>query len=346
MIYGAAGYTGRLMTQAARDAGLQPVLAGRDEAKLAAMAEALGLGYRAASLHEPERLEASLRDVRAVLHAAGPFAHTAAAMVGACLRTGTHYLDISGEVAVFEALARRDAEARRRRIMIMPGVGFDVVPSDCLAAHVARRLPRATHLALGVSGLVFTTRGSAKTIVEEAGRGVMVRRDGAIVAVPCGVLERRFDFGDGPRASLAMSWGDVAAAYYTTGIPNVGVYFEATPTLRSMLTASRYGGPLLRTALSQALLKAYADFLPSGPTAAQRAAARTVIVAEAEDGRGHRVCSRLRAPEAYAFTGASGAAVARCVLNGDFEVGFQTPARVYGADFILSFAGVAREDLQ
>ena len=166
MIYGATGYTGRLMTQAVTAAGLHPVLAGRNEAKLAAMAEPLGLAHRAVSLHERERLEASLHDVRVVLNAAGPFSLTASPMVDTCLRTATHYLDISGEIAVFEALARRDAQARKRGIMIMPGVGFDVVPSDCLAAHVARRLPGAKRLALGLSGLVFASRGSAKTIVE------------------------------------------------------------------------------------------------------------------------------------------------------------------------------------
>jgi short subunit dehydrogenase-like uncharacterized protein len=266
-------------------------------------------------------------------------------MVDACLQAGTHYLDLSAGIDDIEALVVRDAEARRRGIMLMPGVGFDVVPSDCLAAHVARRLPGAHHLALGISGLTLATRGSAKAFAEYAGRDIMVRRSGAIACIPPDTLERSFDYGNGPRASSAVSWGDVAAAYYTTGIPNIDVYFETTPAVRGMMLTARWFGPVLGTAPWQALLKTWADVLPEGPGEAERAAVRTVIVAEAEDGRGERVGARLCAPEAYTLTGATGAAIAARALAGDLEVGFQTPARVYGADFILAFAGVMREDL-
>jgi short subunit dehydrogenase-like uncharacterized protein len=265
-------------------------------------------------------------------------------MVDACLRTGAHYLDVTGEIPVIEALAARHAEARRRGIMIMPGVGFDVVPSDCLAAHVARRLPGARRLAIGITGLEFATPGSAKTLVEHAGYGVRVRRDGRITSVPPGARERGFDYGAGLRPSVNVSWGDVASAYYTTGIPDVDVYFEATPALRAMLAASRWFGWFLATAPWQAWLKAHADLLPGAPDAG-RAAARMVVVAEVEDGVGRRASARLGTPEAYAFTGGSGPAVARRVLAGDLEPGFQTPGRVYGPDFALSLAGVSREDL-
>jgi len=267
-------------------------------------------------------------------------------MVDACLRTGTHYLDVTGEIPVIEALAGRNAEARERRTMIMPGVGFDVVPSDCLAAHVAARLPAAQRLVLGLKGLRFATRGSAKTLAEHASYGVKVRRNGVITPVPAGSLQRAFDYGDGLRPSINVSWGDVASAYYTTGIRNIEVYFETTPMLRGMLMASRYFGWILGTAPWQAWLKAQADLLPEGPTEEQRAAAEMVLVAEAEDDAGRRVASRLRTPEAYTFTGMTGPAVAQRVLKGDFEVGFQTPARVYGGDLVLSFPDVWREDLE
>ena len=346
LIYGASGFSGKLMTAAALELGLRPVLAGRDERKLATLAEPLGLPYRAVRLADAAGLEAALAEVRVVLHAAGPFSETSRPVVDACLRTGTHYLDITGEIPVIEALARRHAEARARRVMVMPGVGFDVVPSDCLAAHVARRLPGAERLALGIKGLKFATRGSAKTLVEHAGHGARVRQGGVITTVPPLSLQRAFDYGDGPRQSLNISWGDVAAAWYTTGIPNIEVYFDATPTLRGMLAAGRYFGWFLRTAPWQAWLKANADMFAEGPSDAERARSWMVIVAEAEDARGRRVRARLRTPEAYAFTGACGPAIARRVLAGDLELGFQTPGRVYGPDFVLSFAGVSREDLE
>jgi short subunit dehydrogenase-like uncharacterized protein len=345
LIYGATGFSGRLLATAAVRRGLRPVLGGRDEARLAAVAEELGgLEYRVASLSDRYALDGALRDVDAVLHAAGPFSETARPMVDACLRTGTHYLDITAEIRVIEALARRDAEARARGVMLMPGVGFDVVPSDCLAAHVARRLPGARRLAIGLTGLVFVTPASAKTLVETADYGV-VRRAGEITSTPIGSLERTFDYGSGPSPSLNVSWGDVATAWYTTGIPNIEVYVEATPLMRSVVTASRYFGWTVRSGPFQAWLKAWADLLPDGPTEEERATRRMIVVAEAEDAGGHRVVSRIETPEAYTFTGTVGPAIASRVLAGDLEVGFQTPARVYGADYPLSFPDVSREDL-
>jgi len=345
VIYGATGYSGRLVTTAAIELGLRPILCGRNEAKLAAMAQPLGLAYRVAGLEEARQLDAALRDVDVVLNAAGPFSHTSPPIVEACLRLGSHYLDLTGEIPVIEALVRHDAAARSARVMIMPAVGFDVVPSDCLAGHVAKRLPGAVSLVFGLTGLVSATPGSAKTLVEHAGYGVKVRRGGVITSVVPGAASRSFDFGAGPQRSMHISWGDVASAYYTTGIPDIDVYYEATPALQAMLLASRYAGWILRTPASQALLKACMELLPEGPTDEQRAASQMVIVAEARDRRGCCVSSRLRTPEAYTFTGRTAAAVARNVLRGDLEIGFQTPGRVYGADFVLTFAEVSREDL-
>jgi len=346
LIYGATGYTGRLMAIEAKALGLSPILGGRDESKLAPLADNLGLEYRVARLTDSARLDKALHDIQVVLHAAGPFAETSAPMVDACLRSATHYLDITGEMVVIDALSRRHAQARQRQIMIMPAVGFDVVPSDCLAAHVAARLPAARRLALGVTGLEFVTRASAKTLLGHAAIGVNVRRNGVITPVVPGSLQRTFDYGQGARRSLAVSWGDVASAYYTTGIPNIEVYFADTFSLRTMLTATRYGGRILGSGPWQAWLRAHADMLPEGPSAAERAGAEIIIVAEAEAHSGRRASARLRTPEAYACTGAMGPAIARRVLSGDLEVGFQTPGRVYGADFVLSFPGVSREDLQ
>lgn len=345
LIYGANGYTGRLLAERAASCGLRPVLAGRREEQVAALAATLGLEHRVARLSEPELLAAALRDVGVVVHAAGPFSATAAPMLDACLRTGAHYLDLNGDVAVYEALARRHGEALRREIMVMPGVGFDVVASDCLVAHVARRLPGARRLAIGLSGLRFASRGSAKTLLEQAGRGILVRRNGQLVRVPAGTLERSFDYGDGPQPSYAISWGDVATAFYTTAIPDIETYFEANPALTAMLAASRWGGWALDRAPAQALLHACAELLDDGPTAEQRAAMGMVLVAEAEDGTGRTARTRLRTREAYTFTAEAAVAVAARAMAGDVERGFQTPGRVYGPDFVCGLGGVVREDL-
>src|ERR1700730_6262083 len=151
-IYGATGYTGKLTARTAKEKGLKPILAGRNEAKLKAIAEPLGFQSRAFDLSERTKLDAALAEVDAVLHIAGLFSSTSKPMADACLRTGTHYLDITGEIDVFEALAARDAEARQAGIMLLPGVGFDVVPSDCLAVHLKEKLPDADDLKIYIAG--------------------------------------------------------------------------------------------------------------------------------------------------------------------------------------------------
>jgi short subunit dehydrogenase-like uncharacterized protein len=345
LLYGATGYTGRLILAELLALGLRPILAGRDERRLAALAAPHGLGYRVAPLDDPGSLVASLDAVRVVLHAAGPFSATSRPMVDACLHAGVHYLDITGEVLVLEEIASRHGAAARRGVMLLPAVGFDVVPSDCLAAHVAHRLPHARRLAIGIAGLTLATRGSARTFVELPASSPRQRRDGVLVSVTPGTRERRFDYGAGERPSTCVSWGDLTTAYYTTGIPDIDVYFETTPALRASMASARLFGWLLATPPWQTLLKASTAFVPDGPSPAERAATPMTIVAEAEDEHGRRVAARLRTPQAYTFTGSAAAAVARRVLGGDVEPGFQTPGRHFGPDFVLGLTGVSREDL-
>lgn len=345
LIYGATGYTGRLIVEAALARGLHPILAGRDNARVERVAATYGLEYRTASLDDDAGLDRCVGDIAVVLLAAGPFSATAAPMARCCLRNAIHYLDVSGECAAIEALVSHGEAARQRGCMVMPGCGFDVVASDCLASHVSRHLPGACHLAIGLSGLVTPTRGSLRTIVEHAGQPVRTRRNGALAAVPPATLRRRFDYGRGDGWSSAVTWGDVATAYYTTGIPDIEVYFEDTATFRAMLLTGRTFGPLLQLPLAQSWMKAHAQWFPEGPTATERAAHSCVVVAEAETPVGRRWVSRLHTPEAYSLSAQTAAAIAGRVLGGDVEPGFQTPARVYGPDFVLQFDGVTREDV-
>lgn len=347
MIYGATGYTGRLIAAEAVRRGLAPVLAGRDAARLGQLAR-LGLESRAVGLSDPHALARALDGIGVLLNAAGPFTATATALAGACLAAGVHYLDVTGEIPVFAALHARDAEARERGVLLMPGVGFIVAPSDCLAAHVAARLPGARRLRLGISGSRLVSRGSARTLASLVSEGVQARRDGSLILLPWGGLERAFDFGHGPRACLAVSWADVYTAGLSTGVPDVEVYLEVEAWERALFLGSRIFAPWYRTPLGQALMEAQVRMLPEGPTAAERARSRRVLVAEAEDGHGRRVRSRLHTPEAYTFTAMTAVEAAVRVLRGEVQAaaGFQTPARVFGADFVLSFAGVVREDLE
>ncbi len=345
MVYGATGYTGKLIATMANEKGIEPVLAGRNSKKLKAIAEPLGFEWRAFSLADPETIDANLKDMAVVLHVAGPFSATSRPMVDACLRVGIHYLDITGEIDVFEALAKRDAEAKQRGIVLLPGVGFDVVPSDCLIAHTAKRLHEPIVVRLGISAPALLSRGTAKTSVESITRPSRYRRDGQIVSAPAGSLTRDIDFGDGARSSFAASWGDVATAFYSTEIPNIEVYFEANPFFNKFNSMSRNLGWLLGTRPFQVWLKAAINFQPDGPTDAQRAASQVVLVAEVEDAGGNKASSRLHTPEAYTLTASTSLGIASRILENEIAPGFQTPSNAFGADFILGFEGVKREDI-
>jgi short subunit dehydrogenase-like uncharacterized protein len=290
-----------------------------------------------------DAMRASVNAGDIVLSCIGPFNGTPA-VFEFCIATGTHYLDISAEWRVFEALHDADARAKDAGIMLLPGIGFDVVASDCLAAHVARRLPRATHLQIGIAGLELVSRGSARTIAELVGEPVRSRRNGKIVA-DAQIRDESFDFGKGPARALAVSWGDVSTAYYTTGIPNTDVYFEATATSAYLAFANRTFGWMFRNPLVERAAQQFASGLRPGPTAAERANRRATLVARASDARGRKVETRLVTNEAYTFTAQSACAVIQRVLDGCIEPGFQTPGKLFGPDFVLQLEGSERHDV-
>ncbi len=347
LLYGANGYTGKLVARVALDRGLRPILAGRNAAEVEAEARELQLPYRVFGLEDTAAVDQGLEGASAVLHCAGPFSRTSEPVVAACLRAKIHYLDITGEIEVFESIARRDAEARDTGVMLLPGAGFDVVPSDCLSAHLKRRLPSATHLRLALHTTGRASRGTLTTVVEHLGRGSVVRRDGRMIAIPAGSKSLDVDFGDGrARRCVSIAWGDVATAFRSTGIPNLEVYLAAPAKVRAGLALSNSLSPLLRWPWAKKLAIAWVRRGPEGPTAEERAANRCVIWGEASDGTGRRAVSRVRTPDGYATTALSAIACIERVLAGHALAGVQTPSTAYGADFILGIPGVAREDLE
>lgn len=345
LLYGANGYTGKLIAHLACERGLRPILAGRDRASVEQLASELNLESSIFSLDDSAAIDAALRTVAAVLHCAGPFSHTSKPMADACLRTQTHYMDITGEAAVIETLAARDREAKAAGIMLLPCVGFDVVPTDCLAAHLKRRLPSATHLALAIQGMGRLSRGTATTMVENINRGGLIRRDGKLKSVPAAWQTRLIDFGNGAVAATTIPWGDVATAYYSTGIPNIEVYAAIPASMRRMMKLSRAFGWLLGSSIAQGFLKKRIKAQPAGPSEGERERGRSFIWGEVKDDAGASVVARLRCPEGYKLTALTALTIVEHVLAGNFSTGFQTPAKAYGADLILEIEGVEREDL-
>jgi short subunit dehydrogenase-like uncharacterized protein len=340
LVYGANGYTGELIVRMAAERGMKPVLAGRSREKVEALAGRFGLESRVFALEETETLDAALLEVDFVLHCAGPFSLTSRRMAEACLRTRRHYLDITGEIAVFEELAARDAEAKEAGIMLMPGVGFDVVPSDCLAMHLKRKLPTATHLTLAFYGLGRISHGTQATMTMNIGRGGAVRRDGEIATVPAGFKTREIDFGEFRKTGVTIPWGDVSTAFHSTGIPNIEVYAVVPESNIGLLKISRYVGWLLATAPVQAVLQ---RTIPAGgPSDEERARGRTFLWGEATDGEGNRAEARQTGPEGYTLTALTALRIAEKILDGHFCEGFQTPSKCYGPDLILEIEGTER----
>jgi short subunit dehydrogenase-like uncharacterized protein len=343
LVYGSYGYTGRLVVAEAVERGLDPVIAGRTAEKVERQAVEYGLDHEVFSLSTPEVVTDRLEDVSVVLNCAGPFERTAGPLVDACVETGTDYLDITGELGVFESLAARDDEAEAAGVTVLPGVGFDVVPTDSLAAHLADRLPDATDLRLGFRGLSTLSPGTAHTAVGALGESGAVRREGRIQPVPQGYDARTIDFGRGPTSAVAIPWGDVSTAYHTTGIPNVTVYAAQSPRTIRFLGLSNRLDWLLGSAPVQSLLHRAVDRFVEGPDAEERATRRTYLWGRASN-EDEAVVSRMETPESYEFTKRSATHLARRTRDGDAPTGFQTPASAFGKDVALGVEGVERTD--
>ena len=345
LLYGSTGFVGGAIAHLAVQHGLRPIIAGRDAAKIEAQATELGVEHRVFSLDDSTAMDKALKEMTVVLHCAGPYIYTSKPMVDGCLRTGTHYLDITGEIPVYEALAARDAESKARGAMLLPGVGFDVVPTDCLALHLKQRLPTATRLTLAfqIEGPAGLPPGTQRTMIELIPFGNRVRHQGRLEIPERGMKTRLIDFGRGPVQATRLTWGDVFMAYYSTGIPNIEDYVALPEAMRRKMALLDYLRPLFKLAAVRNFLKRR---VKPGSTVEQRTRTRTSVWGEVEDDQGRKAVSRLHGPEAgVIWTARAALAAVRKALAGNASPGFQTPALAYGVDFVLECEGVTREDL-
>ncbi len=323
---------------------LQPVLAGRREEALKPFAQELNLPYKVLGLEDSPALIAALKEVKLVLHAAGPFRYTAKQMVDACLQAGTHYLDINGDIGVFEMLKRYDTAAKKAGIMIMPGVGFDVVPTDCLALFLKKMLPDAVSLKLAFATIGGgLSHGTATTMVDKLGEPGSVRKDGKIIRVPLGQKGMWVDFGKKKLFVMSIPWGDIATAYFTTGIPDIETYTGISLRTYRLLKLQGLFNWLLRTRFMRRFIKRKIDKRASGPTDEQRKQAIGFVWGQVTNAAGQIATARLTGPEGYTITLHSSLLIAQKLLQGNLKPGYQTPAAVYGEGLVLEIPGVERE---
>jgi short subunit dehydrogenase-like uncharacterized protein len=343
-LYGAYGYTAQLLIPELLARGIRPLLGGRNAGKLAEAATRHGLPQVAGSATEVAAVLAARPEIQLVINCAGPFSETFDGVAEACIAHKVHYIDITGEIEVFEKAQAWGPRAATAGIMLMPGTGFDVVPSDCLALHLKQRLPGATHLELAFYGTGGVSRGTALTMVRSLGKGGAVRENGKIVPMPMDGSTKEIDFFGRKKVCSSIPWGDVSTAYFTTGIPNIVVY-TVLPK-RSGFFSKMIGGmeklPVLNL-IPKGIGGMIRAFM-TGPNAEVRTKAKSYLVGEVRDAAGGVARARLKTREGYTLTALTCAMITARILAGDLKTGFQTPAAVYGVGLILEVEGALLED--
>lgn len=341
-LYGSYGYTGRLIAEECHRLHLPVILSGRNKQQLAEQSRLLGYPYEVCELHQDDALRKLLSKVALVIHCAGPFRFTALQMVKACLDTGVHYTDITGEYEVFEKLAQYNAQALLKNMMIMPGTGFDVVPSDCLAVYLKNKLPDASHLQLAFTALKGgISRGTRKSMIEGLGYPGKIRKKGQLTDIQPGDKVMEVDFGTFRQMTLCIPWGDVSTAWYSTGIPNIEVYAGASSNLIKWAKRMHYLNWLLRMRLVKNYLLRQAD-KKQGPSTEKIMQGKSYLWGKVWNDSGQSVEARLETLNGYLLTAKTSVLIARKILNQNFKPGFQTPAMAYGPDLIMEIEGTLR----
>lgn len=343
LLYGATGYTGKLIAQEAVERGLRPVLAGRSKEKVQPIAEELGLEFRIFELNN--QTAEHLKGIDLVLHCAGPFEKTSKPMIHACLEAGAHYLDITGEISVFEHTHSLHKEAQKKNIILCSGVGFDVIPTDCTALKLKQALPDAVELALGFDSDSGISPGTMKTMVEGLGGGNIIRKDGQLTAVAIGKHQRVIDFGRGQKSAMAIPWGDVATAYYTTGIPNITAWIPTPKPAAKAALLMNAASPLLSSEkVKQPLLK-WIERRVQGPDQEERAGSTAYIWGQAKNADGVVKTCRIDTANVYDLTVYGALEVTERLLSGDYPGGSWTPAALFGSDLLESLPSSGRFEI-
>lgn len=336
IVYGSYGYTGQIIVEHCLRKNLNVLLSGRNGEKLNAQSQATGYPYQLADIGSHDSLTHLLEQANLVIHCAGPFQFTAKQMADACLDAGTHYTDITGEFGVFELLAGYDSKASSKGIVIMPGVGFDVVPTDCLSRYLKDQLPSATHLQLAFTqSRGALSRGTARTAIENLGQGSMIRSGGRLMVVPMGQRVIDIDFGPFTKSAVCIPWGDISTAYRSTGIPNIEVYTGMPRKAIRLVRISNWFNWLLRMNSVKNFLRRNVDGRPPGPDKPRREQGRSYLWGRVWDEMGNSREARLETLSGYELTAATAVLIAEKIIKSEIPGGVYTPAQYFGADLIL-----------
>ena len=338
MLYGANGYTGNLVAESAAAKNLKPVLAGRSQDPISSIAKSLNLPYRVFPLNDQKAVREALMDIDIVAHCAGPFSATSEPMIKACIASNAHYLDITGEIDVYIKAQSYSDQAKDAGSVICPGVGLDVIPTDCIASRLKQVMPDATHLALGIDSKGNLSPGTAKTSIEGLLTGNRIRKDGEITKVSLVYKVREIDFGEGLKKAISIPWGDVATAYFSTGIPNIEVFMHGSIDLKTLKRMSRMR-PVLALPFIQKMMKRKIEKTVVGPNEEQRKKYITRVWGEVKNAAGNTKTARIITANGYDVTIMGVLFSVEFLLNYQGEGGYFTPSLLMGNDLIEKLTG-------
>ncbi|MCX6169052.1 MAG: saccharopine dehydrogenase NADP-binding domain-containing protein [Ignavibacteriales bacterium] len=338
MVYGANGYSAKLIIEELLSRKIQPVIAGRNEIALKHLAQKYNCEYKVFDLNNEDMVDAGLREIHTVINCAGPFIQTAKDLMEACLRTKTNYLDITGEMPVMHLAFALDDKAKKNGIVILPSVGFDIIPTDCLAKRLSERMPDATHLKLGFKnkgGKI--SRGTLLTSLGFLGRSGRIRRDGKLIESEIGEFYVNLKLENFSFAGISIPWGDVYSSYHSTKIPNVEVYLAMSGFTIEFRKLFLFLLKILKNKSVKKLVSVYIKKNLTGPNKAERDSAETFVWGRVENAKGEMIEEVYQVLEGYNLTAKGAAECAIRILKNEIQSGSYTPSLAFGSKFMDLF---------
>ncbi len=340
MIYGAYGFTGSLLAKIAADKGFKPVLAGRDALKTKRLALSLGLDFKVFSLDEDSIIEKNLKDIDLLYNLAGPYCKTAPTMVEACLRTKTHYMDLTGDIEIYDFLYSLDKVAIENEILIMPGVGFNVIATECVAAHTVQKLSTCDHLDIVMATQAKPSKGTFKQMIALLPRGGYEIENHELKRRNIGKSDIKIKYPDKRRTPFSIPIGELIACHKSLNIANIRVHYAMSSSwVRMTETMIDIIAKFSGKNYGKKVLSNFASNYIKGPDETSMLHDKAYVYAKASSDLGVYAETMIKTPEPYYFTALITLKVIQKVLDGEYK-GALTPVEAFGSSIIFEVEGV------